>query len=66
MEFLVVVLVPVILVMLLVWASQKKRLGTIRCRRCGHVGEAKGQFRPFRGMVPVCASCDSEDWLKVD
>lgn len=62
--FLVVIVgVPVMLIM---WSNQKKQLGTIQCRRCHHVGPAKGLFVPFRGVKPVCRNCQSEDWVKVD
>jgi hypothetical protein len=56
----------VIPVMLIIWSRQKKRLGTIKCKRCHHVGAAKGLFVPFRGMKPVCAKCQSDDWVAVD
>lgn len=61
--FVCIVAVPCLLLMLLLWGNQKRRLGKIRCRRCGHVGEAKGLWRPFRGLVPVCANCNGEDWV---
>lgn len=49
----------------LVWQNQKKALGKIKCSRCGHVGAAKGKFVPFKGVLPVCSECGSENWTKV-
>jgi hypothetical protein len=57
----VIVVVPI---MLILFKRQQKELGNIRCRRCNHVGPAKGKWAPFRGIRPVCAVCESEDWLK--
>lgn len=54
------------LIAALVWSSQKKQLGKILCKRCGHIGSARGLFAPFRGVRPVCARCQSEDWVKSD
>ena len=55
----------VIPIMLIMWSNQKKQLGTIRCKRCSYQGPAKGLWVPFRGIKPVCAKCQSEDWVTV-
>ena len=44
--------------------GQGERIGPIQCKRCGHIGPAKGQFLPFRGSQLVCGSCGSLDWEK--
>lgn len=46
--------------------GQGERIGQIQCKRCGHIGPAKGQFVPFRGNQLVCGNCGSLDWQKVD
>lgn len=63
--FFWMVAIPVLLVGYVVWSGQKKQLGNIRCKRCNHVGPAQGLFLLFRGIKPVCANCQSEDWSKV-
>lgn len=63
---IVVVLLIVGVVALIMWSKQKEEIGTIQCKRCHHVGAAKGLFVPFRGIKPVCQQCQSEDWVKVD
>ncbi len=55
-----IILLPIALIM---WSQQKKQIGTIRCKRCNHVGPPKGQFVLFRGIKPVCQKCQSEDWV---
>jgi hypothetical protein len=57
---LVAVLIPI---MYGVWLGQRGRIGEIRCNRCGHAGLAKGEWRAFRGIVPVCGKCQSENWV---
>lgn len=42
----------------------KKKLGRIRCSRCGHVGKPRMVWAPFRGVAPVCKECGSGDWRK--
>lgn len=59
----IIITIPI---MLIVWSNQKKQLGTIQCRRCHHVGPAKGLWVPLRGIRPVCQKCQSEDWVKVE
>lgn len=59
---LAIVVIPI---MLITWNKQKKQIGTIRCKRCNHVGPSKGLFVPFRGMKPVCEKCQSDDWTTV-
>jgi hypothetical protein len=54
-----VVCIPLALIM---WQHQKNQLGIIRCRRCHHEGLAKGLFIMGRGIKPVCAKCQSENW----
>lgn len=67
MEMIAAVLVLVCIpIMLIMWTSKKEQIGTIRCRRCKHVGPAKGLWVPFKGIKPVCQRCDSEDWVTVD
>lgn len=61
----IVVVIVVIPVMLIMWSKQKGEIGTIRCKRCNHVGPAKGLWVPFRGMKPVCQKCQSEEWVTV-
>lgn len=55
----VIVVVPV---MLILWNSQKNRIGTIQCKRCNHIGPPQGLWVPFRGIKPVCSKCQSDDW----
>lgn len=70
MEFILLVavlVVPVVVVIMLVmWSQQQQQIGTIKCNRCGHVGPVRGEWRPARGMVPMCAACGSESWVKVE
>lgn len=60
---MIIVLVVVIPVMIIMWSQQKERLGAIRCKRCNHVGPAKGLWMFGRGVRPVCQKCQSEDWV---
>jgi len=67
MFFIVVILTVVLIpIMWIMWGNQKQELGTIQCKRCHHVGPARGLFVPFRGIKPVCQKCQSEDWVKID
>lgn len=56
------VLLPV---MFLAWSAKKRKLGTIRCKRCNYVGAAKGAWQIGRGIVPVCKNCQGSDWVVV-
>lgn len=63
---LMIVAIVCIPVVLIIWSSKKKGIGTIRCKRCNHVGPAKGMWVPFGGIKPVCQKCGSDDWVTVD
>jgi predicted nucleic-acid-binding Zn-ribbon protein len=65
MEIVFIVFIPVVIIMLIVWGTQKQNLGTIRCNRCGYTGLSKGAWRPGRGMTPVCGKCGSDNWVSV-
>ena len=54
-----IVCTPIVMIS---WGMQKRRIGTIRCRRCHHVGSPKGLWMPYRGMKAVCQRCHGEDW----
>ncbi len=58
------ILIPV-MIALIAWSNQKRQIGTIRCKRCNHVGPAEGMWVMNRGMRPVCQKCQSEDWITV-
>jgi hypothetical protein len=70
MEGIWIVFFPVVIIgglfLFFMWSNQKMRIGTIRCRRCNHVGPPKGLWVPFRGVKPVCQKCHSDDWVTVD
>ena len=49
-----------------IWVIQKSkfgRIGTIRCKRCNHVG-LPAKWGIF-GVIPVCAKCHGKDWEEV-
>lgn len=45
--------------------NQKRNIGTIRCKRCNHVGPV-GVRAGLHAWVFICSQCQSEDWVKVD
>lgn len=57
-----IIIIPIMLIMR---SNQQRQLGTIRRKRCSYQGPAKGQWVPFRGAKPVCAKCQSEDWVTI-
>jgi hypothetical protein len=62
----IVVFAAVVTVLRLIrWHRQKQALGTIACQRCRHGGPPRGLWQPFRGIRPVCAVCDGDDWVTV-
>ena len=61
---LVVFMLIGITIAFILWKPQQKKIGTIVCKRCGHMGLPKGLFVIFRGIKPVCQECHSEDWVK--
>jgi hypothetical protein len=61
----VFVLMALTLIALLVWGMRRARIGTIRCRRCQHVGLAAPSWGRRGGIAPVCECCGSDDWEAV-
>lgn len=55
-----------VLVVVINWHKLKRRVGTIRCRRCDYSGPPKGMFKFGQGLVPVCPKCQGDDWVSVD
>jgi hypothetical protein len=61
----VLALPVVVMVMFGLWSQTKKRIGLVRCRRCGHEGQVAGRWVPFRGVVAVCEVCRGDFWTRV-
>jgi hypothetical protein len=59
--FVLFVMIIVSISLLTRWSKQKRHIGAIKCKRCGHVGPPKGVFR-IGGIIPVCAKCGGDDW----
>lgn len=59
-------LIVLVMIPIMFFAGKKKKeeIGAVTCRRCGHEGEIKAEFRPFKGNVLMCEKCGSEDWTK--
>ena len=50
-------------IMFILGNAKKKEIGTVTCRRCGHEGLLKAEFRVGKGNVLMCSNCKSEDWV---
>jgi hypothetical protein len=60
------IILVVLPVAILVWINQKQSLGTIRCSRCHYTGPPGGKWAPFKGIVPTCPKCGSDNWVRVE
>ncbi len=58
---------PIIAIFMLIgWSNMKKKVRTIRCRRCNYIGPPKIIFQLGRGNLPVCPKCQGDDWVLAD
>jgi hypothetical protein len=72
MDWTLIGIILVVLLPIFYFISMYKKrqieseIGTIKCKRCRHVGPAKGigQLGSSQ-MKAVCHKCGSDDWVKV-